>query len=137
MPGQPPLYQRRRWEGKDVFSRRGKLSYDDFKQYLERLKADPEVTINWQVLDIDGIEARDHSTRAGLQVSDIVATCMTAGLEPDVFGNCESRYAEILRPRVYRRQGNFLSYGFKLVPSKGQIDLNDQQAAFVASFEQG
>ena len=122
---------------KVVFSRRGKLSYDDFKAYLERLRADPDVTINWGVLDIDGIEARDHSTRAGLQIADIVATCITAGLEPDIFGNCERRYADILRSRIYRRRGNFLSYGFKLVPNAHQIPMNDEQAALIESFEQG
>lgn len=120
---------------KIVFSRRGKLSYDQFKEYLERLKADPSVTVNWGVVDIEGIEARDHSTRAGLQISDIVATCMTAGLEQDIYGNCEARYAEMLKPLMYRRKGNFLSYGVKFVPAVDQIGLSDQQRRFLQIFE--
>lgn len=122
---------------KIVFSRRGKLSYQDFRDYLERLKGfdDPEIQINWHVVDIPAIEARDHSTRAGLQIADVIATAMTAGLEPDFYGNCERRYAEILKPRIYRRRGNFLSYGVKLVPRADQIELTEQQRAFVQLFE--
>lgn len=119
---------------KIVFSRRGKLSYEQFKAYLERLKADPTVTVNWGVIDIDGIEARDHSTRAGLQVSDIIATCMTAGLERDIYGNCETRYGEILKQIIYRRKDNFLSYGVKFAPAVEQIELNDQQRSFLELF---
>lgn len=120
---------------KIVFSRRGKLSYEQFKEYLERLKADPSVTVNWGVVDIAGIEARDHSTRAGLQISDIVATCMTAGLERDIYGNCEGRYADTLKPIIYRRKGNYLSYGVKIVPGVEQIELTDQQQEFFRRFE--
>lgn len=122
---------------KIVFSRRGKLSYEDFKEYLGKLRADPTVTVNWQVVDIDGIEARDHATRAGLQVSDIIATCMTAGVEQDIFGNCEDRYSEILRPLIYKRKGNYLSYGLKMLPPHDQLDLSDQQKAFISKFLEG
>jgi len=122
---------------KIVFSRRGKLSYDNFKEYLLLLKADQSVTVNWGTIDIEGIDARDHSTRAGLQVSDIIATCMTAGLEKDLYGNNEARYAEILKPIVYRRRGNFLSYGVKLMPGADQTPLDDQQRRFLAIFENG
>jgi hypothetical protein len=122
---------------KIIFSRRGGMSYDDFAAYLTRLRdsADQEIQINWPVIDIEAIEALDHSTRAGLQIADIAATCITAGLEPDLYGNCELRYAEILKPHIYSRGGNFLSYGLKLVPRADQIPLSDQQQAFVRLFE--
>lgn len=121
---------------KIVFSRRGGMSYDEFRSYLERLKgtADADVQINWPVIDIEAIEAKDHSTRAGLQIADFMATAITAGIEPDPYGNCELRYAETLRQHIYHRRGNFLSYGMKIVPRFDAIPLSDQQLAFVRLF---
>ncbi|GAA4714926.1 DUF3800 domain-containing protein [Sphingomonas lutea] len=122
---------------KMIFSRRGGLSYPNFIDYLRRLQAfdDPEnIQINWMVIDAEGIEARDHSTRAGLQIADIMATCVTAGLEPDLYGNQERRYAEILKPQLYERNGNYLSYGVKMFPHPDQLELNEQQRAFVDLF---
>ena len=87
------------------------------------------------MIDIDGIEAVDHSARAGLQISDVIATCVSGGVEPDLYGNCERRYAEILRPTLYNRNRNYLSYGVKIVPKPEQIDLTDQQKAFVDYFK--
>lgn len=121
---------------KIIFSRRGGLSYDDFRAYLTRLRNanDDDIQIHWNVIDIDQIEARDHSTRAGLQIADLIAYCITAGLEPDAYGNSELRYARILRPLIYRRGGNYLSYGVKIVPRLDQIPLTPQQQDFVQFF---
>jgi hypothetical protein len=123
---------------KIVFSRRGGLSYDGFKSYLNRLKDGDQdgINIHWNVIDIEGIEAADHGARAGLQIADLIAYCMTAALEPDAYGNCEQRYAEILRPLIYKRGNNFLSYGAKLVPRADQIPLNEQQQRFINLFRQ-
>ena len=122
---------------KIVFSRRGGMSYDDFRAYLERLKADVDhdIQIHWPVIDIEGIEAKDHSRVAGLQVSDIVASGVTAGVEPDFYGNCELRYAETLKPAIYNRKGNYLSYGMKFYPWAKELELSDQQKSLVALFE--
>lgn len=121
---------------KIVFSRRGGLSYEGFRSYLNLLREtdDPQISIHWGVIDIDGIEAVDHSKRAGLQIADIIASSMTAALEPDIYGNCECRYAEILKSRIYCRDGNYFSYGAKLVPRWKNIPLNRQQMKFVELF---
>ena len=111
---------------KIVFSRRGNMQYQHFKNYLIRLSAD-QTSVHWPVIDINGIDAKDHSTRAGLQLADIVASAFANGFEPDRYGNCESRYAELLKPVVYERGGNYLSYGVKVVPTHTEMDLNDQQ----------
>ncbi len=42
----------------------------------------------------------------------------TFGVEPNHYGNCEPRYAEILKPITYERRGNYLSYGVKVVPKR-------------------
>lgn len=121
---------------KIIFSRRGGMSYADFRAYLERLRAaqEDDIRIHWPVIDIDGIEALDHSTRAGLQISDIVASALSAGVEPDHFGNCELRYAELLKPIIYQRRGNYLSYGMKFYPWADRIQLDPQQEALVNLF---
>ena len=122
---------------KIVFSRRGGMSYPDFRAYLERLKAkaDEDVQIKWPVIDIDGVTAEDHSRNAGLQISDIVASAITAGVEPNNYGNCEVRYAELLKSRIYNRDGNFFSYGMKFYPRADQLNLSPQQQALVNLFK--
>lgn len=122
---------------KIVFSRRGGMSYLQFTEYLDRLKntGNDLVRIHWPVIDIPGIEAIDHSRRAGLQLSDIIASSFTAGFEPDRYGNCERRYAEILKPIVYNRSGNYLSYGLKIVPNLNGMELNGQQSATLDLFK--
>jgi len=120
-----------------TFSRRGGMSYPDFRSYLERLRAanDQGINIHWPVIDVEGICARDHSTLAGLQLADAIASAFAAGVEPDRYGNCESRYAEILKPIVYERRGNYLSYGVKIVPNHKEMELSDQQRRFIRAFE--
>jgi hypothetical protein len=119
---------------KIIFSRRGKMSYEDFKTYLCRLKDNEETSIYWPSIDIEGIEARDHSTRAGLQIADVIASAMSCGIDPDHYGNCECRYAEILRPVIYRRKKNYMSYGAKIVPHPDGLELSADQKKFVALF---
>lgn len=121
---------------KIIFSRRGGMSYPDFKEYLLRLQQDETVQIHWPVIDIDGIEAEDHSTRAGLQIADIIASSIASGIEPDRFGNCETRYAESLRRVTYRRNKNYFSYGVKLVPKLSEMpELSAEQMRFIDLFK--
>lgn len=109
---------------KIVFARRGGMSYADFRDYLIRLQAadDPTIRIHWPVIDIDGIEARDQSERYGLQLADVAVSGLNWALEPDYYGNTEARFARSLKPIIYQRSGNFLSYGAKLVPSPDRLD---------------
>jgi hypothetical protein len=120
---------------KIIFSRRGNMSYADFRAYLERLKSSSDNTIYWPVIDIGGIDAQDHSRRAGLQLADIVASSFAAGLELDKYSNCESRYAEILKPTVYERNGNYLSYGMKIIPHPDNMALHEEQLELIHLFK--
>lgn len=122
---------------KIVFSRRGGMSYPDFQDYLSKLKGrnDIAIQIRWPVIDIEGVAAQDHSRNAGLQISDIIASGITAGVEPNHYGNCELRYAETLKPIIYRRNGNFLSYGMKFYPWADQLELTAEQVALVELFK--
>ena len=118
-----------------IFSRRGGMSYNDFRAYLTRLNEDSTVRIHWPVVDINGIDALDHSKRAGLQLADVIASSFAAGIEPNRYGNCESRYAEILKPAVFHRGENYFSYGVKLVPQLGNQRLSQEQQRFIDLFK--
>jgi hypothetical protein len=121
---------------KIVFSRRRAMNYDDFQTYIQHLrdKADPEIKIHWPVIDIAGIEAHDHGARFGLQIADLAISGITAALEPDYYGNVEPRFARMLKQTVYHRNGNYLSYGAKMVPVIERLELTPQQQEFVALF---
>lgn len=105
-----------------TFSRRGGMSADDFKEYMLRLRQQ-ETEIHWPVIDVEGIDARDHSTSASLQFADIAASAIAAAVEPDLYGNCETRYVSTLKPLIYHRRGNYLSYGMKTVPPHSECGL--------------
>lgn len=109
-----------------TFSRRGGMSAEDFAGYLRRLQTQ-ETEIHWPVINLDAITAADHSTSASLQFADIAASAIAAGVDPDFYGNCESRYAEIIKPVTYQRRGNYLSYGLKAVPPHQKCGLSDEQ----------
>ena len=119
-----------------VFSRRHSMNYDDFQAYVQRLKDtdDPEIRIHWPVIDVVGIEAFDHGSRFGLQLADLAISGLSAGLEPDYYGNVETRFARMLKPIIYNRRGNFLSYGAKIVPSPDKLELSPQQQEFITLF---
>lgn len=120
-----------------TFSRRGGMSYDNFQDYLRRLKItqDQEVKIHWPVIDIDSVTAKDHSSNASLQLVDAITSSFAAAVEPTPYGNCELRYAEILKPITYHRKGNYLSYGVKCVPKPEECGLNDEQKKLFELFK--
>lgn len=99
------------------------MDYPEFQGYLRRLRdaRESEIKIHWPVIDIDGVEARDNGQRYGLQLADIAIGGLRSALEPDVYGNVEPRFAEMLKRHVYERSGNYLSYGAKLVPTQERI----------------
>jgi hypothetical protein len=115
---------------KIIFSRRGGMDYDDFQDYLRRLRDadDPEIQIHWPVIDIEGVEAEDHGRRYGLQLADIAISGLRAALEFDPYGNIEPRFARSFKSRVYARNGNYLSYGAKLCPAADRIAAHAQDA---------
>ncbi|WP_054303834.1 DUF3800 domain-containing protein [Gemmobacter sp. LW-1] len=114
---------------KITFSRRGGMSYEDFRAYLTRLQgaSSDDVRIHWPVIDISAVDAQDHSKLASLQIADAVASSFAAAVEPDIYGNCETRYSELLRGVTYNHKGKFLSYGLKSVPTLDRCLLSAEQ----------
>ena len=119
---------------KIVFSRRGGMSYPNFQGYLKKHKENHQTTVHWPVIDIEAVEARDHSTRAGLQLADIGASAIAAALEPDVYGNTEGQYLNGISSNIYNRNGNYLSYGLKFLPRITDMQLSQDQADNLVRF---
>ena len=119
---------------KITFSRRGGLSYQAFRDYLTRLRDTSDTTVHWPVIDIDAIEAKDHSTNAGLQLADCCTSSIAASIEKDPYGNVEGSYLEELASRIYSRNGKYLSYGLKFLPNLDEIELDKGQAQIFGRF---
>jgi hypothetical protein len=120
---------------KITFSRRGGMSYPEFQHYLRRLQANGDTEVHWPVIDIDGVEAADHSRKAALQIADCGVTAVAQAIEPDKFGNVESSYIDALAGNIYSRHGNYLSYGLKSLPRLDEAGLNQHQASIFQRFK--
>lgn len=121
---------------KIIFSRRGGMSYDAFRQYLYKLKniqdnGQDGPQIYWPAIDIEAVDALDHKNRAGLQFADVVASSFSAAVEPNFYGGFEPRYAKLLAPRVlFSTDGYYLGHGIKPVPSLSKMNLHQEQMQF-------
>jgi hypothetical protein len=108
------------------FSRRRGLRYAHLQAYLVWLKMQSKAgalfltrgDLKWSVVDpINEVYAFDHSERAGLQLSDTVASSFYQAVSgtpsPDI------RYASALEPRMARaKTGQIFGYGLKLMPDQ-------------------
>ncbi len=118
-----------------MFSRRGGMSYENFKSYLRFLKDNERGTrIHWPAIDIDSVNAQDHSRVAALQLVDIAASSLPAAVEYNRYGHCEDRYARALKPLVYRHNGRHLGYGLKFIPQLEDCALCPQQARIIDTY---
>lgn len=102
-----------------VFSNRAGTSYDELRRYLEQLEGRSvlrDVRIDWSVLKRDQIIAYTPEKRRGLQIADAVASGFFYAVQPSIHGFTEDRYARMLKPVVYHRQGWYLGYGLKFWP---------------------
>lgn len=124
---------------KIIFSKRGNMNYRDFQDYLHKIKIGntkyPEQNnINWNIVDIDAIEALDHSKRAGLQIADCITSAFFTAVEPNFYGMTERRYADQLKRIVYNRNGRYIGHGLKYVPSLDKMELNKAQEDFLMRY---
>lgn len=99
-----------------IFSNRRNMSYAGFGEYLDVLRANADDAIDWNVVRREQIEARGHGERRGLQIVDAVASGYWYALNRNRFGHTEDRYARILHPLAYKRNGRCRSYGLKFFP---------------------
>jgi hypothetical protein len=87
--------------------------------YLKLLKEQTgffDVRIVWSVIDPDLVTAFTPGKRMGLQIADAVASSFYYAVQRSRHGFTEDRYARMLKPVVYHRQGQQLGYGLKFWP---------------------
>ena len=112
---------------KIFFSMRGGMSYDDFKQYLLKLKDEKKDTsINWNIIDIDLIEAEAHSKRAGLQFVDVAAYSFFKAVEINELGMVDTSYAAFFANTLFKHNQKLLGNGIKLIPKTSDLPENEQ-----------
>jgi hypothetical protein len=124
-----------------VFSRRSGTNYQVMKDYLVLMRDGLEVirpvrSINWDVLDVENIAVENHSKWAGLQIADCTTSAYFMALEPNVYGNSEPSYANILKSKLLKDpQGRVLNCGVTPVPSLMNCGANAVQLSFLRSLE--
>lgn len=116
-----PLPSNGRREIKIIFSNRSRMSYDDLRSYVTRLRG-MQTSIYWPAIDEALITTRTHKELIGLRAVDAVASGIRWGLELSPYGFCEDRYLRLMAPRVYRRNGRYRSYGMKFFPEVPAIE---------------
>lgn len=124
---------------KIIFSRRGGTNYQTMREYLElqrdgREKVRPVRNIIWSAFDPTDIVVENHSKWAGLQLADVVTSAFFAAVEPNFYGNYETRYAELFQRSVLRERGNALNSGITPVPSLHGCAANPHQEEFFRTF---
>jgi len=101
-----------------IFSNRSAMSYDDLRSYLELLsqqtKAGADINIHWPAIACDSVRAVNHDKLAGLQLADAVASSVFFAVNKTQYGEVESRYLEILKPTIYRKDRRADGYGLKI-----------------------
>lgn len=122
-----------------VFSRRGGTDYATMRDYLILMRDGRELirpvrSINWNVLSVDDIAVEAHKKWAGLQIADVITSAFFSAVEPNIYGNFETRYAEALRPRIIKRNGVVMNHGLTCVPSLHGCQPEDHHRAFFTSF---
>jgi hypothetical protein len=102
-----------------VFSNRSGMSYAEMREYLGVLRQQTEladVRIDWNVVNPEQLTALAAGKLMGLQIADAVAGSFFYAVQPSRLGFTEDRYARMLKPIVYHREGHYVGYGIKFWP---------------------
>lgn len=125
---------------KIIFSKRGGMSYQGFRNYILNLKEQDSryqrnaSGINWNVVDVDLIDARAHSERAGLQLVDVIAYSFFKAVEKNQYGMTNCSYVRILKPNTDNARGEYLHTGVKLVPDPEQLPDTENPKELIEIF---
>ncbi|WP_245474359.1 DUF3800 domain-containing protein [Mesorhizobium sp. M2A.F.Ca.ET.042.01.1.1] len=126
------------------FSQRGGHSYSQTAAYHELLKlqSKSDTTVlkkwgpRWSVMHWKLVDYYSHKDRAGLQLSDVVASSFYHAVDNLDTGPCDPRFARLLRPRVaFRGTYNYADYGVVLQPTPDwKADISEAQRAIFRDF---
>jgi hypothetical protein len=86
--------------------------------YRAALETTSDLKIRWRVFAGHPFRIESPGSVELLQLADTAASALFRAVEPDVFGNTETRYLEELGPKLYCREGGSItSYGLKVFPA--------------------
>lgn len=71
----------------------------------------------------DQIYACTAGRKMGLQIADAVASGFFKAVEPTSYGHTEDRYARMLKPVLYRKEGIRHGYGLTFCPQPSERAL--------------
>ncbi|MEQ8397894.1 DUF3800 domain-containing protein [Thalassobaculum sp.] len=122
-------------------SRRG-LTLSDFRQYMAILKSRTvanrllnQHSIKWAALDLVHSEVRANKDLRCLQLADGVASGVAKAVEWSEYGTTEDRYAQIIRPIIYKRSGTYRSYGLKFFPTVPDSLMLEPRMSWLSMFK--
>jgi hypothetical protein len=110
------------------FSHRGGMKYEEFRQYMEKLRvksALSDVRIDWDIINPNQITAYSPKLM-GMQIADAVASGFFFSTQVNQYGFVEDRYARMLEPTVYHHRGRYNGYGIKVWPNEAQKITENQ-----------
>jgi hypothetical protein len=131
-----PFEDRGKQKLRIVFSRRTDLKYNDFEDYLWKLRWQSffgELVldagdISWSVVDFDEITVLDHAARTGLQLADVISGAFFQAVERSRPADCDASYANALAPIMARDAwGRYIGFGIKTMPDLLAICLAEEQ----------
>lgn len=99
-----------------IYSNRSAMSYDDLREYLERIRHSNEAQdsrVDWRIVDPSLLRAVNHDQLAGLQLADALASGVYYAVNKNQYGEIEDRYLRLLAPTLYRHEKKVEGYGLK------------------------
>lgn len=118
------------------FASRGGVKIGDLARYLKYLKDQDELGLmyntfwkpSWNVIDFEQIKTFPAKERAGLQLSDCVASSFYAGLEFTAEGTTKPQFALALMPRMARsNRDKIYGFGIKVWPDYAPSIIRPRQ----------
>jgi hypothetical protein len=114
-----------------IFSNRSGMSYTELCEYLGRLQRRFNTSIEWDVVNPDQVSSFPPGKRMGLQIADAVAGSFYYSVQQSQYGFTEPRYAQMLKPVVYRHKNGWLGYGLKFWPRDASALLKEERYQWI------
>lgn len=121
-----------------VFSNRSGMSYLELCEYLRYLRKHTgqfEVSMDWSVIGEEQIRSLPPGKGMGLQIADAVAGSFYHAVQASQYGFSEPRYAQMLKPVVYSRKGQYVGYGLKFWPRDTGALLREDRYEWIAGYQ--
>lgn len=103
-------------------SSRGNLKKEDLKTYLVKPNNKQTNSINYNL--INSIKIYPNKQKRLLQMADCCCSALGQALKYD--DDSHRQYMNDLSKKIYKKNGNFISYGLKIVPKTNQLPLEIQ-----------